>query len=80
MQKLKTYHSIKIEAQNWSEFGFDDEYYLNAAILDLHLGDLEFTIPGIGENERLNLEKSEQDSLILTSTSLYPSPFFISCQ
>ena len=80
MEKTKTYYGLKLDTSVWTNLGFDDEYFLNRAILDLQTQNIDTYIPGMQIRELRKLVEQEEAVMILTKTSTYPSFFYFCCQ
>lgn len=80
MQDLELIHSIEIPSTSWGEFYFDDEFFMNRAILDLQAQSLPETFPGRYSLLTNQIREQEDRTLRLISSRLFPNLFLISLQ
>lgn len=80
MQDLELVHSIQIPSTSWREFNFDDEFFMNRAVLDLQAQSLTETFPIQSSLLTNQIREQEERTLRLISTRLFPNLFLISLQ
>tara|TARA_R110002072_G_scaffold162072_13_gene313863 strand:- start:4367 stop:4609 length:243 start_codon:yes stop_codon:yes gene_type:complete len=80
MKNTEELEAIAIPSSDWGNFHFDDEYFLNRAILDLQSQNLSESNFLKKTNICEFLRFQEDKSLRMVSTKLFPNLFLISAQ
>lgn len=80
MQDTDLIQSIEIPPSNWRKFHFDDEFFINRAILDLQAQDPFENLSHKGLDS-IDLQRLQEDcTLQLISSRFFPNLFLISIQ
>lgn len=80
MKKTEPISAIVIPSHSWRDFNFDDEFFMNRAVLDLQAQSLIENFPTNSPLALEQIRKQEDQTLQLISTSLFPNLFLISIQ